>query len=87
MKGGATDVGGGTEFVSCQVAEKGSARLKLTVAATWSCLGPAARYRLPQLGVALERLHAWQPPTIFVTTDACHAGRDRRSRSAVRSGA
>lgn len=57
----------GTQFIGCQVAEKGSARLKLTAAGRpghASVPLPDTAFR--NLGVALERLHTWEPPTVIV---------------------
>jgi acetylornithine deacetylase/succinyl-diaminopimelate desuccinylase-like protein len=65
--GGAPIAIGGSTFVSCQVAEKGSARLKLTAAGSPGHASvPIRDTAFQQLGVALERLHAWESPTVFV---------------------
>lgn len=57
----------GSEFVSCQVAEKGSTRLKLTARGNPGHASvPLPETAFRNLGIALERLHAWQPPTIVV---------------------
>lgn len=57
----------GTDFVTCQVAEKGSARLRMT---THGNPGhgsvPLPDTAFANLGVALERLYAWEPPTVIV---------------------
>ena len=74
----------GVEFISCQVAEKGSARLKLTAHGTpghASVPLPDTAFR--NLGIALERLHAWEPPTVIVPADAGHARKHRRRCSAA----
>ncbi len=58
---------GGTEFITCQVAEKGSARLKLTARGDPGHASvPLPETAFRNLGVALERLHAWEPPTTIV---------------------
>lgn len=57
----------GAQFIGCQVAEKGSARLRMTVTGRpghASVPLPDTAFR--NLGVALERLHAWEPPTVVV---------------------
>lgn len=57
----------GTTFLSCQVAEKGSARLKLTATGNPGHASvPIADTAFKQLGIALERLSAWESPTIYV---------------------
>ncbi len=57
----------GTQFIGCQVAEKGSCRLKLTAHGTPGHASvPLAETAFRNLGVALERLHAWEPPTVIV---------------------
>ncbi len=57
----------GVEFIGCQVAEKGSARLKLTVTGRPGHASvPLNDTAFRNLGVALERLHAWEPPTTIV---------------------
>jgi acetylornithine deacetylase/succinyl-diaminopimelate desuccinylase-like protein len=58
---------GGHTFVTCQVAEKGSCRLRLVARGEpghGSVPLPETAFR--NLGIALERLHAWQPPTEIV---------------------
>ena len=57
----------GVEFIGCQVAEKGSARLKLTVTGRPGHASvPLNDTAFRNLGIALERLHAWEPPTVIV---------------------
>ncbi|MBA2557091.1 MAG: M20/M25/M40 family metallo-hydrolase [Chloroflexi bacterium] len=57
----------GHEFVTCQVAEKGSARLKMTARGEPGHASvPLPETAFRNLGVALERLHAWTPPTVIV---------------------
>ncbi len=57
----------GSEFIGCQVAEKGSARLKLTVNGNPGHASvPLPETAFRNLGIALERLHAWDPPTVIV---------------------
>jgi len=59
----------GVEFVGCQVAEKGSARLKLTARGNPGHASvPLPETAFRNLGIALERLHAWEPPTVIVPT-------------------
>lgn len=65
--GGAPMSIAGTEFFPCQVAEKGSARLKLIARGEPGHASvPLAQTAFRNLGVALERLHAWEPPTTIV---------------------
>jgi acetylornithine deacetylase/succinyl-diaminopimelate desuccinylase-like protein len=65
--GGEPIVIGGREFVGCQVAEKGSARLKMTVnGRPGHASVPLPDTAFRNLGIALERLHAWEPPTVIV---------------------
>ena len=57
----------GQPFVTCQVAEKGSCRLRLTANGEpghASVPLPGTAFR--DLGISLERLHAWEPPTVIV---------------------
>ena len=57
----------GTEFIGCQVAEKGSARLRMTVnGKPGHASVPLPETAFRNLGIALERLHAWEPPTVIV---------------------
>jgi acetylornithine deacetylase/succinyl-diaminopimelate desuccinylase-like protein len=57
----------GHTFTSCQVAEKGSARLKMTVRGDPGHASvPLPETAFRNLGIALERLHAWEPPTAVV---------------------
>lgn len=57
----------GETFVSCQVAEKGSARLRLTARGNPGHASvPIPGTAFEALGVALERLHAWDSPTVIV---------------------
>lgn len=57
----------GQTFVTCQVAEKGSARLKLTAhGQPGHASVPIPDTAFATLGVALERLHAWDSPTVIV---------------------
>jgi acetylornithine deacetylase/succinyl-diaminopimelate desuccinylase-like protein len=65
--GGAPMSIGGTEFFPCQVAEKGSARLRLTARGEPGHASvPLPHTAFRNLGIALERLHAWEPPTTIV---------------------
>jgi acetylornithine deacetylase/succinyl-diaminopimelate desuccinylase-like protein len=65
--GGAPIDIGGTLFFPCQIAEKGSARLKLTARGNPGHASvPLPETAFRNLGVALERLHAWEPPTVIV---------------------
>ncbi len=57
----------GTDFITCQVAEKGSARLRMTVKGhPGHASVPLTDTAFLNLGIALERLHAWKPPTVVV---------------------
>jgi acetylornithine deacetylase/succinyl-diaminopimelate desuccinylase-like protein len=56
---------GPTRFYLCQVGEKGASRLRITAR------GPAGHASVPlddtamaRLGIALSRLHRWQPPVV-----------------------
>ncbi|MDQ3656785.1 MAG: M20/M25/M40 family metallo-hydrolase [Chloroflexota bacterium] len=56
-----------TEFIGCQVAEKGSARLKMTATGKPGHASvPLPETAFRNLGIALGRLHAWEPPTVIV---------------------
>lgn len=58
---------GGALFFPCQIAEKGSARLKLTARGNPGHASvPLPETAFRNLGIALERLHAWEPPTVIV---------------------
>jgi len=57
----------GVDFIGCQVAEKGSARLRMTVKGSPGHASvPLENTAFRNLGIALERLHAWEPPTVIV---------------------
>ncbi len=65
--GGEPIVIAGTQFIGCQVAEKGSCRLRLTAHGDPGHASvPLPETAFRNLGVALERLHAWEPPTVIV---------------------
>ncbi len=56
----------GVQFSPCQVGEKGSTHLRLTVRGQPGHASvPIPGTAMQQLGVALQRLHAWQPPTVI----------------------
>lgn len=72
----AINEGGGTpmtiaghRFYGCQVAEKGSTHLRMTVTGTPGHASvPLDDTAMSRLGVALQRLHAWQAPTVLTAT-------------------
>jgi len=56
----------GTSFYTCQVGEKGSTRLLMTVRGNPGHASvPIPDTAMRKLGIALQRLHAWQPDTII----------------------
>jgi acetylornithine deacetylase/succinyl-diaminopimelate desuccinylase-like protein len=64
--GGAPVETGGKLFYTCQAGEKGSTRLKMTAIGTPGHASvPLADTAMKHLGEALERLHAWQSPTVL----------------------
>ncbi len=59
----------GHRFYGCQVAEKGSTHLRMTVTGTPGHASvPLDDTAMSRLGEALARLHAWQSPTVFTPT-------------------
>lgn len=53
-------------FYGCQVAEKGASRLKMTVRGEPGHAAiPKSNTAMEKLGEALQRLHAWESPTIL----------------------
>lgn len=56
-------------FYSCQVGEKGGTRLKMTVhGEPGHASVPQRDTAMEKLGEAMNRLHAWEPPTVMTTT-------------------
>ncbi len=72
----AINEGGGTpmtiaghRFYGCQVAEKGSTHLRMTVTGTPGHASvPLDETAMSRLGVVLQRLHEWQSPTVITAT-------------------
>ncbi len=64
-EGGGTPVEiGGKLFYTCQVGEKGGTRLKMTVRGEPGHASvPQGNTAMQKLAEALDRLHAWEPPT------------------------
>jgi acetylornithine deacetylase/succinyl-diaminopimelate desuccinylase-like protein len=59
----------GHRVYGCQVAEKGSTHLRMTVTGTPGHASvPLDETAMSRLGVALQRLHAWQSPTVLTAT-------------------
>lgn len=60
---------GGKRFYTCQAGEKGGTRLRLTVRGKpGHASTPAENTAMSKLGLALERLHAWDHPTVITAT-------------------
>ncbi len=60
---------GGKRFYTCQAGEKGGTRLRLTVRGNpGHASTPAENTAMSKLGLALERLHAWDHPTVMTAT-------------------
>jgi acetylornithine deacetylase/succinyl-diaminopimelate desuccinylase-like protein len=60
---------GGKRFYTCQAGEKGATRLRLTVRGNpGHASTPVENTSMSKLGLALERLHAWDHPTVMTTT-------------------
>lgn len=60
---------GGKRFYLCQAGEKGGTRLKMTVRGTpGHASTPISGTALSKLGVALDRLHAWDHPTVWTAS-------------------
>lgn len=59
----------GKRFYLCQAGEKGGTRLKLTVRGTpGHASTPIEGTAMSKLGVALDRLHAWEHPTVWTAS-------------------
>lgn len=57
---------GGKRFYTCQAGEKGGTRLKMTVKGTpGHASTPINGTAFQKLGTALDRLHAWEHPTVW----------------------
>ncbi|HVL25894.1 MAG TPA: M20/M25/M40 family metallo-hydrolase [Thermomicrobiales bacterium] len=69
-EGGGTPIDIGEKlFYTCQVGEKGGARLKMTVRGEPGHASvPQANTAMEKLGEAMKRLHAWEPPTVLTTS-------------------
>lgn len=60
---------GGKRFYTCQAGEKGGTRLKLTVRGNpGHASTPMANTAMAKLGLALERLHTWDHPTMMTSS-------------------
>jgi acetylornithine deacetylase/succinyl-diaminopimelate desuccinylase-like protein len=60
---------GGKTFYTCQAGEKGGTRLKMTVRGSPGHASvPVQGTAMEKLGEALNRLHAWEPPTKLTTS-------------------
>jgi len=59
----------GKRFYTCQVGEKGGTRLKMTVRGEPGHASvPQPNTAMEQLGEAMRRLHAWEPPTVLTAS-------------------
>lgn len=69
-EGGGTPLDiGGKRFYTCQAGEKGGTRLKLTVRGNpGHASTPIENTAMSKLGLALERLHAWDHPTVLTAS-------------------
>lgn len=59
----------GKRFYTCQAGEKGGTRLKMTVRGTpGHASTPISGTAMSKLGEALDRLHAWEHPTVLTSS-------------------